>query len=309
MGATDWELRTRPWIRPFRGIVREFDDADNPLIRIGDAIALMSPTDVLTGWAAAYLHGVTVLDGRDRHFRESPIVVGSPAVGQHRPRPGIVPTRRSFHEWEVEELGGTRVATLSRAAYDLALDAPSLEEAMVAFDMCTSTVIRQSRTTVANIGAVIESHVKTRGIVRARNAIRLSSSRSASPWETRTRFVAEQLAGITDLTVNVPIFGRGGDLVGVADLLQEEDGLVIESDGSGHREERPHSEDNIREEAFESLGLVVARATSIDHRRRQELGGRLASARLQARMNRNPRRWSTQTPDWWPTWHPGRRWD
>jgi hypothetical protein len=309
-GASEWELRSGLWAHPYRGRVRPAGmDADDPDVRIGDAIALMSPSDLLSGWAAARGHGVRYADGRDRYYRPVPVTVISAGRGQHRPQTGLGPTRRAVLEHEITSIGSVPSATLTRAAYDMALDAPSLSEALVALDMCVSTVIDQGRTTLDNIGRLIEQHTKTRGIVQARRALALASTRSASPWESRTRYVAELLAGFEGLQVNMPVFDRSGRLAGIADLLDPVAGVVIESDGSGHREEIAHADDNVREEAFEVLNLFVARVGAADHRDEPALVRRLQQARLHAVMRRAEPLWTTVKPDWWPHWPPGRRWD
>lgn len=308
-GISEWELRSGLWQHPFWGVVRPAGvDELNPAVRITDAVALMGPGDVLTGWAAAYLHGVRMLDGLDRWFRPFPISVISTGKGQHRPQAGLHPTRRSIHPHEITEVQGVAVATLTRAAYDLALDASNLCDALVAVDMCISTVVKQARTTRANIERLVAQHAKTKGIVKARKAIELSSPRSASPWETRTRWVAHQ-ADIKGLELNVPIFDLDGKLAGIVDLLDRRSNFVIESDGAGHREEVAHSGDNSREEVVEMLGLFVSRVTAVDHRNRQVLVSRLLSARRHSRMRNVPQLWTTDKPDWWWNWPPGRRWD
>ena len=308
-GATDWELRHPPWNHSFHGVVSLQQDDGDPDLRVAAVIPLMTKRSVLTGWAAARLQAVTMMDGRDRFYREMPITIASPDRGQHRPQPGLLTTRRSIQPQEFFVHDSVNVATIARAAYDCALDAPSLQEAIVAIDMCTSTVIGQSRTTVENIRRLSERHTKTRGIVQARRAIELASSRSASPWESRTRYVAEVKAGIVGLKANIPVFDFDGRLAGVADLLDEESGLVIESDGAGHREELAHAEDNVREEGLERLGLFVSRVSSADHKNESALVDRLAAGRLHARMIANPRGWTLEKPDWWWRWAPGRRWD
>jgi hypothetical protein len=309
-GATEWDLRAGAWEHPYWGRVRPAGlDPEDPDVRISDAIALMTPSDLLTGWAAARGHGVRYADGRNRYYQPEPVTVISTGGGQHRRQDGLGPTRRSVHEHEITRIGSTRVATLARAAYDSSLDASNLCEAVVAIDMCVSTVIEQGRTTLGNLARLMAQHKKTRGIVQARNALALASTRSASPWESRTRFVAEVKCGFTDLEVNVPIFDRAGRLAGIADLLDRAAGLVLESDGSGHRVELAHAEDNVREESFEVLGLFVSRVGAVDHRDERALVQRLQEARLHASMRAAEPRWTTDKPDWWFRWAPGRRWD
>ena len=308
-GASEWELRTE-WDHPYWGRVRPAGvDSGDPDVRISDAIALMTPSDLLTGWAAARGHGVRYVDGRDRFFQPLPISILSTEGGQHRRQDGLSPTRRSVHEHEITTIGDVRAATLTRAAYDMALDATSVCEALVAIEMCVSTVISQGRTTLGNLARLLDQHTKTRGIVQARKAVGLASTRSASPWESRTRYVAAVTAQLADLEVNVPIFDRAGRLAGIADLLDRGAGFVIESDGSGHREDHKHADDNVREEALEQLNLYVSRVAAVDHGKERDLAQRLQQARLHALMRRAEPLWTTDKPSWWGTWPPGRQWD
>ncbi|MBC7631642.1 hypothetical protein [Aeromicrobium sp.] len=308
-GVTEWELR-KAFDHPYRGMVRPGGiDPGDPDVRIGDALSIMTTDDVITGWAAARGHGVAHADGRDHRFRTQPVSIISTGGGQHRPQPGLAESRRTIHEHEICRIGEVRTATLVRAAYDMALDAPDLASAVAAIDMCVSTCVRQGRTTITNIAALMAQHVKTRGIVQARRALVLASTRSASPWESRTRCVAEVRGGLRGLQVNVPIFDRAGRLAGVADLLDHAAGFVIESDGAGHRTEARHAKDNIREEGLEVLGLFVVRVSAMDHRDERELASRLQRGRLHAAMRRVKPLWTTDQPAWWSGWEPGRRWD
>lgn len=226
-----------------------------------------------------------------------------------RVRPRLVqPFRGLIHPDEMIDLGDLEVATMARAAFDEMRMARNLREAVVVLDMAVSTTHEHPHGSVAGVRRVIDSHHKVRGLVQARRALQLGSTRSASPWETRTRLLAQLDAGLNDLSVNVPVFDVNGRLLGVADLLDAETGLVIESDGSHHREQERHTEDNWREERFERTGLVVARVTSLDHRDRWHTVGRIAAASRDARAA-TKREWTTTKPDWWYTWKPGRRWD
>ena len=171
-----------------------------------------------------------------------------------------------------------------------------------------STTHELPHTSVSEVGRVLKSHHKVRGLVMARRAYALCSPRSASPLETRTRLLAHLDAGLVGLGVNVPVFDADERLLGVADLLDEESGLVIESDGGGHREQTQHTMDNRREEGFERAGLVVCRVTALDHRERWNTVGRIVAAHRDAATSTR-RAWTTQKPDWWYSWKPGRRWD
>jgi hypothetical protein len=307
--VTRWELTRRPWIRPHYGVVApDHLDPDDPLVRVQHAIPILSGSSVLTGWAAARWQGNLMMNGAGPAGDRLPISVASPDGGQHRQRPGIRATRRSFLPDEMQTFQGVRVATLARAIYDHALDARNLRETVVAIDMGVSHVIPQARTTIANIERLVDRHHKTRGIVRVRRALLHASDRSASPWESRTRVLAVLDADLHGLLVNTPVFDLAGDLLGVADLIDPETGLVIESDGVHHREAAQHTDDNRREERFERANAVVCRVTGLDHADRWTTVRRLRAA-YEAAKRQTERSWTLDKPDWWHRWAPGRRWD
>lgn len=101
--------------------------------------------------------------------------------------------------------------------------------------------------------------------------------------------------------VNLPVFDRDGRLLGIPDLLDEEAGFVVEFDGQQHRLRRQHRDDNLREELFESAGLTVTRADSLDLAHyRSDLVRRLIDGRARGlRRDRRHDRWTTVPPPWW----------
>ena len=103
--------------------------------------------------------------------------------------------------------------------------------------------------------------------------------------------------------MNVPIFDLDGRLLGIADLFDEEAGLVTEFDGQDHRLRQQHRADNIREEELEVVNLTVCRVDSLDLRQPRALVERLQARRAQGlRRDRRHDRWSLVEPDWWRTW-------
>lgn len=308
-GVSKDQLRGRGWEQRGHGLWRPADAvADAVDSRVADAIALMTPGCVLGGWAALRFQGNDWFDGAGPGDQTVPALVHCSPNTQLRPRPELVePCRAVVWDHEVIEFAGVPVTTMARAVYDEMRLAPTLRHAVIALDKAVSRVSLKAHTSIAAVAQVEASHRKTRGIVQVRRALLLGSERSNSPWETRTRLVAHLDADLPGLLVNVPVFDLSGALLGIADLLDEESGLVIESDGAHHREAETHTDDNVREERFERSGLVVARVTALDHRDRPALVRRLRAAYHDAR--RSPRRdWTLDQPDWWPSWGPGRRW-
>jgi len=275
--------------------------------RVVDAVALMTEGCVLGGWASRYLQGCPFSDGIDRFGGEQDVLIITGQDTQLRKRPGIRPSERRLHHNEIVDFQGVRVTTLARSAYDDMLDAFNIAEAVVITEMTVSRVADGARTTLESVRGVVDAHRKTRGIAQVRQAVERVSERSGSPWETRLRLVAEDDAGISGWLINVPVFDDFEQLLGIADLLEPASGLVLESDGAGHREEMQHSDDNKREEKFENSGLVVSRAAAVDHRRLRRLVQRLCAAHTTAKVNERRRLWTLDQPDWWHRWEPGRR--
>jgi hypothetical protein len=300
-GITRGQLRGPSFERRSRGLYRPSGvDMDPATERLADVVGLLTPGCVVGGWAALHAQGNPWFDGRDREDALRPALVHClPGAQLRRRRDGLVlPFRGLLHPDEVVDLDGWIATTLSRATFDEMRMAASPREAAVILDMATTTVAGVPHTSPAAVRHVLDSHHKVRGLVRARQALALGSTRSASPWETRTRLVAQLDVGLSGLLVNVPVFDLMGNLLGVADLLDEESGLVIETDGAHHREIEKHAEDNHREEAFERTGLVVTRVTSGDHGDRLSVVRRLNAALRDARRSTR-RDWTLQQPDWW----------
>ena len=138
------------------------------------------------------------------------------------------------------------------------------------------------------------------GIRQVRQALRLADPSVRSPWETRLRMVYVLEAGLPAPLVNCSVYDRRGRLLGIADLLDEEAGLVVEYDGSGHRDQRRHNSDNEREEAFERAGLVVVRVDHYDYRyKRAGMIARLRDGHRRGMLrDRRRDRWTITPPEW-----------
>lgn len=305
-GWTDDDTRGPRFERRSHGLYRRAGvDLDVVDTRVDDAVGLLLPGCALGGWAALRLQGNDFFDGWSPGGVRRALVHCLPG-SQLRRRDAVEPFRGLVHPDEILHLEGVAMATPARAVFDEARLARTLTAAVVAMDMALSTTHGRPRTTPAAVSLVIGSHHKVRGIVRARRALALASTRSASPGESAVRMMA-RAAGLTGLLANAPLFSPFGELLGVADLFDPETGLVIESDGSDHREAEQHAEDNRREERFERHGAVVCRVSGPDHARPFETQARMVAAQVQAKRS-SVRRWTLDTPAWWADWPAARRW-
>ena len=259
------------------------------------------------GWAAAYAWGVDRLDGVDpRTGKELPV----DCVGQHLKRSSTahVRYRRSpLVETEVDDRLGVPVTSPLRTAFDGARWAPSVEEAVVFLDaMVAANVIN-----VDDLRNHIEQQRHCVGVEQAMRAADLTESGVRSGWESRLRVCYQLEAEMPRPQVNVPLFSLTEDFLGIADLFDPVAGLIAEFDGDQHRERRQHHNDNVREEAFESVNLTVVRSDSLDlnsvlNPDRRSLVRRLRNGRRRGlARDRSQDGWTIAVPDWWRGRIPG----
>jgi hypothetical protein len=261
-GVTRTELESGEWTSPHFGYHRSAQVNDPIRQRLLDVVAVDPDHVVLGGWAAAYLQGVAYLDGGWGHpaggGTGEPVLVLVPP-GKVINRPGIRTLRTTLDPDDVVEEHGIRCTSATRTAYDVLRLADDLSEAVVAGDC----LLHSGITTVAAISAYDVSHPGGRGTRRLRAALPLLDAGAASPPETRLRLLCKE-AGLPPLLVNVPVFDRDGNFLGIVDLLEPFAGLGLEYDGAHHRELEQHTADNRREERLEANGLAIARVTSLD---------------------------------------------
>ncbi|GAA2096974.1 hypothetical protein GCM10009841_09010 [Microlunatus panaciterrae] len=300
-GVSRGSTRGRAWRSTSRGY---FAPALDPVVgltttqRILDAYPLVTERGAIGGWAAAFIQGVDLLDGRDPWtMRPEPVQI---CLGADLGRQSTDKIRYSRDELpgdQVVERCGIRVTRPFRTALDGARLARDLVEAVVFLDAMS----KAGTVELSDLARYIGTAARQRWITRARRAVVLADPNTLSTWESRLRLFYLLQAGLPKPLVNQPLFDLRGNLVGVPDLLDLEAGLVTEFDGQGHRLRDQHNRDNVREEKFEALGLVVTRADSLDLRRhRAELRQRLRAAhRRGLQRDRSRDRWTIRPPEWW----------
>jgi hypothetical protein len=128
----------------------------------------------------------------------------------------------------------------------------------------TDILARQLGVETCDVAAYADRHPRFRGVPVARAVLRLTDPGSRSSGESRLRYLWVVEAGLPRPRCNPYVVDSLGTVVAMADLLDDDVGLVGEYDGSSHRTLEEHTRDNCREEDLEGLGLVVVRATSLD---------------------------------------------
>ena len=290
-------LRGRHWRTTSRGFFVPSGVPVTPAQRILEAVPLVPASGALTGWAAAYVHGVDYLDGLDPFtLAPLPVPVALNTNAGRRNLPGLTYHRDRLGGAEVDTVLGLPVTTVRRTTIDGVRHARSLVEAVAFLDMMGHAVDVQ----LPQLDLWCRSHPGWRGVDQLRQALRWCDLRSASPWESRLRMFYRRRAGLRRPEVNLPVFDLVGRFLGTPDLLDEEAGLAVEFDGKDHRLREQHHDDNVREEGLEESNLVVCRVDSLDFRQPSALRQRLRSAyaRGQARDRRRDR-FTTDEPDWW----------
>lgn len=273
--------------------------------RIVDAATVMPPGALVTGWAAAFVHGVDRLDGLDDWtLRPRPVTVILPP-GLRRDSTDAIDYRQSARRPWGERVLDVPVTTELWTALDLARSAPDLSEAVVGIDAFLAARV----VTPAALQRGIARWRPRRGIRQARAAVDLARVGVRSSWESRLRIFAHAELGLTELEPNRAVFDQAGRLLGIPDLLDAAAGLVLEYDGAswrsdrrhGHRDRAQHREDNAREERLERAGLVVVRVEKADLTdfRRQLADRILAGHEDGVRRDRSRDRWTVDEPSGW----------
>ena len=109
-----------------------------------------------------------------------------------------------------------------------------------------------------------------------------------------------------------PCIQPHGQLLGIADGLDDESATVLEYDGAGHRAPDHAAADTDRDERFSAHGLRTLRVTKDDltGAMRDQLIGRMRDLRATGlARDLDDDRWTMERPDGWqmPGWDPTRR--
>jgi hypothetical protein len=296
-GITRSMTRGPSWRRTSRGFFVPAGEVSTPAQRIVDAAPLIPIGGALAGWAAAYVHGVDVLDGRSPiSLAPLPITICLGSASGRTNAASVRYTRDLLPSEHQVIRHALPVTSAVRTAFDGGRWASDLVESVVFIDQIAHALdldVPALTAFSAEVGPV-------RGVRQFRRALEFVDAASASPWESRLRMFYMLRAGLPRPQVNIPVFTLDGKFVGIPDLLDVEAGLATEFDGQDHRKRRQHRDDNLREEGLEEVNLVVCRVDSLDMRSRLALSDRLQRRYAQGmRRDRSQDAWTLQQPEWW----------
>ncbi len=298
-GPTPAEARGPRWRRTTPGLfVPSWVRDDVPEQRILEQAArLPVPDSGVTAWAACRMHGAAFFDGLSHGGRtRMPVPLALGAKAQLRPWPGSRLLRARLTWEEVEVVAGVSCTVPRRALFDAMRTAPTLVEAVVAMDMMAAAEV----VSIAQMREYAGTHPAWTGVPQVRKALDLADEASRSPAETRMRLIWVRDAQLPPPLVNQPIWTRGGQLLGIADLLDPVSGTVGEFDGADHREAARHTRDVAREQAMREVGLEYFTVTGNDLSHPHRVAARMHNTRARARwLSDAAREWTTVPPPGW----------
>ncbi|QIK65231.1 hypothetical protein G7072_01760 [Nocardioides sp. HDW12B] len=271
-------------------------DGTRPEQRAIEALSARAPGAALTGWAALYFHGAAFFDGvrRDGSARPVAVAVG-PGTGR-RVHQGSLLSYEKLPDADVEEVEDVRVTSPVRALFDELRCPPHARELVVAADMALAAGLD----ILGEVRRMTQSRSSWRRASWVATALEHVSERSRSPQETRLRLIWTLDAALPAPLVNQPVFTLDGDLVCIADLFDEEAGLVAEYDGAEHRHAGRHARDVARYERVREVGLEHTSVTGPDIDNRRLVVRRLRAGRdRSAFLPEGARRWTLAEPPGW----------
>jgi hypothetical protein len=235
---------------------------DGRLTRIHAAIVAAPSGAILSGWAAAVLHGIPAdfLDGTSDGARPRPVEFIVPPDSGAYERDGL---RLRWAPCRCEDLvryHGQAVTSGARTAADLTRWSLYPEKALAAIDMS----LRHGLTTRHELEQTQLPRMKGyRGIQLVRDALLVASDRAESPSESELRYYWLE-SGLPVPKVNWDVYDLRGRFMGRVDLMDEESGYGAEYNGHWHQMwDRPEM-DRRRLTGLRSLNLTMEEFTKAD---------------------------------------------
>lgn len=222
--------------------------------RIREAAVVMPSAGVVSGWAAAAVHGVPedFADGTVDGRRVLPVDVSVPRDLGIYARRGI---RLRFTAVPLEDVtahDGIPVTSARRTALDLARWSRSEGRALAALDMC----LRFDLISKGDFTAYLAPLKRLHGLRRTRTVSAEMSSLAESRPESELRWLWLS-SDLPRPAPNVRVFDRFGQFVGRVDLLDVGSGLGAEYQGYWHRLDGAAELDQERFAKFEAMNLTI----------------------------------------------------
>jgi hypothetical protein len=248
-GVSRAQLLGASWRRLGRGIYAWHEIAGAPMTRLIAARLRLPDAAVFTGRTAAWLHGLDIEPG-------CPIEAAVPSTSSTTRRVGVVVRRCSIPAAETSIRRGLRVTSAVRTIADLACRLP-LTDAVALLD----TALHGRLVTSGRLSDWASTHAGYRGVRRLKRALELADPTAESVMETQLRLLLV-LAGLPHPSGQVSLRDDFGLFLARPDLYYPDARLLIEYDGSTHRESR--AADNSRQNRLIDAGYRILRFTAGD---------------------------------------------
>ncbi|QRY45857.1 hypothetical protein JVX93_02825 [Mycolicibacterium boenickei] len=203
---------------------------------------LAAPKAVITGVAASAMYGAKWVGD------DAPIEL----ITATRRQPGLLVRRETLHVDEWWTMGGMRVATPERTAFDLARHLPR-GKAVERLDALSN--VRPFA--IEDVMLIVRSHPGVRGLRQLRVALPLVDGGAESPPETRLRLLFVE-AGLPRPTTQYVVYVEDGSYIRRIDICWEEFKVGAEYDGEQHlKNRRQYVLDVVVNRALQRLGWHV----------------------------------------------------
>jgi len=261
-GKTRPSVDLLPRIDGLVGLRQTNELPDSRLTRIHAALVAAPTGAILSGWAAAVLHGIPsdFLDGTSDGTQPLPVEFIVPPDGGAYERDGL---RLRWAPCSVEDLvryHGRPVTNGRRTAADLTRWAAYPEKALAAIDMS----LRHGLTSRRELQQTQVPRMKGyRGIQLVRDALTIASDRAESPRESELRYYWIE-SGLPSPRVNPEVYDIRGRFMGRIDLLDDESGYGAEYNGHWHEMWDRPERDTLRLAGLRSLNLTMDEFTKVD---------------------------------------------
>ena len=264
-GLTLSALSGKAWLRVGAELYRWKELPEDPWQTLSAWQRVLSPDAVFVGATAAWLLGIDLEP-------TNPVEVAVPASSGLRSRAGIIVRRCEIPPADVIYIRGFPATALPLTLAGLCLHRPAVE-ALVAIDVA----VRLCLTDSAALRQYAEASKGRPGAARLRS-LAVFSAPAESPMETRLRWLMIH-SGLPHPQVQTNLYDSAPRFVGRADMYYPESRLVIEYDGSNHRDRLVG--DNRRQNLLINAGYRVLRFTSADIHNRADV----VVAQVQAALN------------------------
>jgi len=223
-GPTRGQARGPRWRQTSHGYyVPATVDDEVPEQRILEQSIRLPEGGAVTGWASLRLHGGNFFDGLAPDGRTRlPVQLAVGRSGAIRGDSRAKVSREPLHPDEIVTAQGIPCTAVSRAVFDEMRRAGGVVDAVVAIDMAVAALL----VSVRRVRAYAADRRRWRRSTLVEKALDLASERSRSPNESRTRLIWEVDAGLPRPLVNQHVWDLRGNLLGIADLLDVEAGVV-----------------------------------------------------------------------------------